>query len=368
MAQRISIVVHGGAGFIPDEAIPAARAGCAAAARAGFAELLSASDVPSTDASAAVRAVEAAVRVLEDNPRFNAGIGSCLTRAGTVELDGLIMDGRGLQAGAATGITRVKHPVSLARAIMQHSPHVFLSGPATDAFGERFGLEMVANDAFITPLRRAQLEQFLASGASIASLSPPSAAVSSPHVGHDTVGAVACDAYGNVAAATSTGGLTGKWTGRVGDTPVIGSGGYADNAVGAVSTTGTGEYIMRYCLAHRVLQAVAREKDAGGTGDAAATRAVASTLAHMRDRMADPGEGVICVTPGGDIGIAHSSLRMSWAGMTVSAHDASASPLTACGAELGEASDMPGVRCNIEAWRTLADRCAAGEREWEAAE
>jgi L-asparaginase / beta-aspartyl-peptidase len=306
----------------------------------------------------AVDCVEAAVRVLEDNPRFNAGLGSVLNERGEVEMDALIMAGADRSLGAVTGVRRTANPVTLARAVMEHSPHVLLAGDAGDAFAARMGLPQVPADALVTPARRSQLDGVLASrrchplhddtctsavgGAGLSSSSsssqrlvmgeggavavvgdpghgaPPAAEVDTGQ--HDTVGAVALDANGHTAAATSTGGLCGKWPGRVGDSPLVGCGGFAaDDAGGAASTTGTGELIARFMLAREAVAAVpvAGVGDGGGmAADAAASAAVGSALRRMAAAGLDGpehGHGVILVTRAGGFGIAHSSARMSWA-------------------------------------------------------
>jgi beta-aspartyl-peptidase (threonine type) len=188
----------------------------------------------------AVDAVEIAARLLEENPCFNAGRGSVLTEQGEVELDAAIMDGRTRQAGAVSGIKTTRAPITLARRLMEHGPHVFLSGAAADRFAAAAGIEQVSNDFFILPERRRQLEEALAAG----SHADP--------IKYGTIGAVAVDDRGNVAAATSTGGITAKRWGRVGDSPLIGAGTYADNRAAAISATGSGEYFIRAVAAHEV--------------------------------------------------------------------------------------------------------------------
>lgn len=305
----------------------------------------------------ALDAVEAAVRVLEDNPRFNAGTGSALARDGRVEMDALIQDGRQLASGSVTGVDAVAHPISLARAVMERSPHAFLTGAAAAALAAATGMPLVDNASLVTAARREQLANERAAAARGESggcdpwaavalpedaLAPTAAAVDAgvDAGDHDTVGAVALDAHGNVACATSTGGITGKWPGRVGDCPLVGAGGVADNDVGAVSTTGTGEYILRWGLARGVCESRARQA-LGGGGDSAA-EAVRDALTRMKRRMDnDPGEGVIFVTADGDCGCGHSTPRMSWAA-AAAAHDGSGA-VEACGVTAGEAPDANGV-------------------------
>ena len=234
---RWRLVIHGGAG---SERIAHDNPEHEAAARAGLNEALDAGAALLARGRNAVDAVEAAARMLEENKCFNAGRGSVLTEQGEVELDAAIMDGRNRQAGAVSGIKTTRAPVSLARRLMEHGPHVFLAGDAADRFAAAAGLEQVPNDFFILPERRRQLEEALAAG----SAADP--------IKYGTIGAVAVDVAGNVAAATSTGGITAKRWGRVGDSPLIGAGTYADNRAAAVSATGSGEYFIRAVAAHEL--------------------------------------------------------------------------------------------------------------------
>jgi beta-aspartyl-peptidase (threonine type) len=234
-----AIAVHGGAGTLSrrntsTEQEQAYRAGLAAALDAGYAVL--------ERGESGLDAAIAAVCVLEDNPLFNAGRGAVLTRDGAAELDASVMDGGTLKAGAVTGLKHVKNPVVLARRVMDHSPHVMLVGAGAEEFARLQGVELVSNEYFRTPVRQAQLHRLLAG----------SAEKENDLVAFGTVGAVALDAHGNVAAATSTGGMSGKRWGRVGDSPIIGAGTYASNASCAVSATGHGEYFIRSVVAHDI--------------------------------------------------------------------------------------------------------------------
>ena len=198
-------------------------------------------------------AVEAAVVNLEDSPHFNAGKGAVYTHAGTHELDAAIMDGATMQAGSVAGVRRVKNPVRLARLVMEKSPHVFLLGDGAEAFGrEQGGIEFVPESYFDTELRWRQLQEALDREKSNqgAALAPRTSEDGSTYFG--TVGAVALDRRGNLAAATSTGGLTNKRVGRVGDSPIIGAGTYASNQSCAISATGAGEYFIRFTAARDV--------------------------------------------------------------------------------------------------------------------
>ena len=233
-----SLMIHGGCGAMRPDRLPPeqedrARVGLSAALDAGEAILAS--------GGSSLDAVEAAARVLEDNPAFNAGRGSVLAADGRVELDAAIMDGRDRRAGAVAGLATTRAPVSAARAVMEHSPHVLLTYAGADRFARERGLDQVANDWFITPERRAQLDKVLAAGGAF-----------DADIKYGTIGAVACDMAGHVAAATSTGGLTAKRWGRIGDSPLIGAGTYADDRAAAVSATGLGEAFIRAVAAHEL--------------------------------------------------------------------------------------------------------------------
>lgn len=242
-AQAWKLVIHGGAGVIERTNLTAERE---ATIRAGLEIALNAGSAVLDVGGSALDAVEAAVRELEDDPNFNAGRGAVFTHDGRIELDAAIMDGRDRSAGAVAGVMNTRFPVSLARTVMEKTPHVFLGGPGADEFAREHGLEQVAPDWFATEERRRQLEKVKAARAEAFDV----------ELKYGTVGAVALDIHGHVAAATSTGGLTGKRWGRIGDTPVIGAGTFADDRCAAVSGTGTGESFIRavagYQLAERV--------------------------------------------------------------------------------------------------------------------
>jgi L-asparaginase / beta-aspartyl-peptidase len=298
-----AIAVHGGAWNIPDKLKEASVAGVAEAARAGWACLSS--------GGSSLDAVEAAVRVLEADPAFDAGRGAVLNAAGQVELDAVIMDGRNLAAGAVAAIGPVLHPVSVARLVMERTPHVLLVGPGATAFAMEQGFELLPVEALVTEEALAEYVQMAAYDTAVAQnfnrheLRQPPPRPKATHPGHDTVGAVAIDAHGNVAAATSTGGITFKRVGRVGDSPIIGSGCLADNASGAISITGHGESIMRYTLASRVLQHVE-------FGAMVPEAACAAGLRGMFERVGGCG-GIICVDRHGRLGLAFTTPRMAWA-------------------------------------------------------
>src|SRR3954462_15927286 len=231
------LVVHGGAG---SERIAHDDPAHEALARAGLDDVLEAGSAILAQGGTAVDAVESAARVLDENACFIAGRGSVLTEQGEVELDAAIMDGRDRRAGAVSGIKTTRAPISLARSLMEHGPHVFLAGAAADQFAATSGIEQVPNDFFVLPERRRRLEEALAAGSE------------ADPIKYGTIGAVAVDVHGNVAAATSTGGITAKRWGRVGGSALIGAGTYADNRAAAISATGSGEYFIRAVAAHEV--------------------------------------------------------------------------------------------------------------------
>jgi beta-aspartyl-peptidase (threonine type) len=217
------------------------RHGLEAAAKAGYEKIKS--------GATSLDAVEAAVRVLEDDPTFNAGKGAVFTHDGKHELDAAIMDGKTMKAGAVADVTNVKNPITAARAVMEKTKHVMLAGLGAEKFAIENGLDIVDNKYFDTERARKDLEKALQEEKN----SPKTSLLENPEQKHlGTVGALALDSHGNLAAATSTGGITNKRFGRVGDTPIIGAGTYADNDSVAVSCTGTGEYFMRYTAAYDV--------------------------------------------------------------------------------------------------------------------
>ena len=248
-------------------------------ARAGLRAALDAGVVLLAEGGAALDAVETSVRFLEDDPCFNAGRGSVLTSEGHVELDAAIMDGATRRAGAVAGLKTTRAPITLARRLMEQGPHVFLSGPGADQFARDTGLEQVENDWFVTGERRRQLDELLEHGGFDAD------------VKYGTVGAVAVDQHGHVAAATSTGGLTAKRWGRIGDSPLIGAGTYADDRSAAVSATGSGEYFIRAVAAHQLAERVR-------LGGEALQRALDGVLADI-SALGGKG-GLIAVGPDGE--------------------------------------------------------------------
>jgi beta-aspartyl-peptidase (threonine type) len=246
------LVIHGGAGVILRENMTAERE---AAYTAALETALEAGATVLRDGGSAVDAVQAAVIPMEDDPLFNAGQGAVFTAAAEHELDASIMSGAERDAGAVAGVKRVKNPILAARAVMDQSEHVMFAGAGADAFADSVGIEMVDNSYFDTDRRRQSLERVLRER------------VRNDADRHGTVGAVAIDQFGNLAAATTTGGMTAKAAGRIGDSPLIGAATYAQNGVCAVSATGHGEYFIRVAVAKTIC---ARVELAGeSVGDAA---------------------------------------------------------------------------------------------------
>lgn len=283
-----AIIVHGGAWDIPPELHADHLAGCRAAGAAGWDVL--------ARGGPALEAVEAAIRVMEDHPAFDAGRGSHLNADGAVELDAGMMDGAGLRAGAVAAVRRIANPITLARHVLHDSPHVFLVGDGAERFAQEAGMALCDPEQLIIPRERAMWEARRAEGApgrpdrEFRAAPADSAA--------DTVGAVALDELGNLAVGNSTGGTFFKAPGRVGDTPIIGCGLYADNMMGAAACTGWGEQIMKTVLAKTTVDQIALLRSAR---DASAV-----AIAYFRHRVGGLG-GVICISPDGQIGLAHST-------------------------------------------------------------
>lgn len=280
-----SLIIHGGAGPIPQHEHADYNAGSKAAFAAGW-EILAAGGT-------ALSAVEAAVRVMEDHPVFDAGVGSVLTRAGDIELDAMIMDGRDLNLGAVASVRSVANPITLARRVMEDTAHSILVGDGARQYAIEIGMPLCSQAELTVPR---EIERFQDYQRKIAQGSDVSLA------GHDTVGAVAVDSAGNVATATSTGGMALKMPGRVGDSPLVGSGGYADNVSGAASATGQGEYIMRVLLSKTAIDLLLT----GLSAQEAADRAIQI----MTDRVGGKA-GIIVVERSGEVGFAHTTAHMA---------------------------------------------------------
>jgi beta-aspartyl-peptidase (threonine type) len=293
-----AIVAHGGAGAIATGDLTPAQE---AAYREAMASAMRAGGAVLGSGGTAMDAVEASIRLLEEDPLFNAGVGAAFTAEGRNELDAAIMDGATLAAGAVAGLTTTRHPISAARAVIEGSSHVLLGGEGADAFARSRGLEQVAPEHFFTERRWRSLVKALES---LALPIPPRPEGARDAAGGDlvheegkygTVGVVARDAQGHVAAGTSTGGTNAKRWGRVGDSPLIGAGTYASDLAAAVSCTGAGEYFIRLGVAHRICALV---EYAGLSLQAAADRVVQDELTALGGA-----GGVIAVAPDG---------RMAW--------------------------------------------------------
>ncbi len=336
------LLLHGGAWAMPDDAVAAHENGIRTALAAGW-DILS-------RGGPALDAVEAAITVLEDDDTFDAGRGSFLTRDGRVQLDALMMSGRDLRAGGVACVERLRNPIQAARLVLDRSPHVYFTGPGAEAFAAEHGIRLIDNAELVIPRERDRLTHFqhaeaaglpdttFAGSASPLIANPehetrgaetrPPSSFTDPALtqtavdeaiqhglptelqfddptlhSHDTVGALALDIDGNLAAGTSTGGTLSKAPGRVGDSSLIGCGCYADNASAAVSLTGWGEPIMKLVLGKWAVDHLA----AGASSQAAADDAIA----YLHRRLAGHG-GIILLGPTGEMGIAHNTPRMAW--------------------------------------------------------
>ena len=296
----IVLAIHGGAGVITREKMTPAqeasyRAGLAAALDAGYAIL--------ERGGSSLDAVTAAVRTMEDDPQFNAGRGAVLNHEGDAELDAAIMDGNGPHAGAVASVRHVKNPIELARLVMEKSPHVLLVGDGAEDFALEQGVVLVARDYFRTERRVHELQEARRAEQARAGSTPATRRSGSPaRDSMGTVGAVALDRAGNLAAATSTGGLTNKRHGRVGDSPLIGAGTYASNDSCAVSGTGEGEYFIREVVAYDICALVQYRH-------LALTAAVHEVIQEKLRRHGGEG-GAIALDPAGNVAMDFSSAGM----------------------------------------------------------
>lgn len=300
-SPRIGFVIHGGAGVIrrgnlSPEREKLYRAKLREAVLAGYSVL--------KQGKSGLDAVEVAVRILEDSPLFNAGKGSVFTADGKNELDAAVMDGKTLNAGAVAGLRRVKNPITLARAIMEKSPHVMMIGTGAEEFGREMNLGFVPESYFRTERRwkalqrRIEREKQKSKGKAVSAAELRSDAFDR----YGTVGAVALDRFGNVAAGTSTGGMTYKKYGRVGDVPVIGAGTYADNRTCAVSATGHGEYFIRLNVA-KDISALMEYKGLS-------VQQAADQVIHKKLQGLGGDGGVIAIDKNGNIGVSFNSEGM----------------------------------------------------------
>lgn len=316
------IAIHGGAGTMSRSDISAEQE---AAYHDALQDILRPAQQLLADGGSALDAVSLAVDMLEDCPLFNAGHGAVFTHDETHELDASIMDGATLRAGAVACVSRLRRPLRAARAVMERSEHVLLVAAGAEAFAASLGLELVTPDYFSTEARRVQLHRALASNATVldhdgAALvfrtAAPGSAPLDESTKFGTVGAVALDAQGNLAAATSTGGMTNKRPGRVGDTPLIGAGIYADNRTAAISCTGTGEMFIRTATAYDIC---ARMAYAGQSLDVAAQEVVMNVLPTLNGR-----GGLIAVDAQGNLSLPFNTEGMyrGWARVGETLHTA----------------------------------------------
>ena len=294
MRQLPVMVVHGGAWAIPEDMVEAHQNGVRKALAEGWHVLES--------GGSAMDAVQAAIVYMEDDETFDAGRGSFLTRDGRVQLDALMMDGATLRAGGVGCVERIKNPIQAARLVLDKSPHVYMVAEGAEQFVQEHGMALCRNETLVI---ERELQRLKEAQIRAAAGHPDTSFAGVAHdSGHDTVGAVALDAEGRVAAGTSTGGTLNKAPGRVGDSSLIGCGCYADNQSAAVSCTGWGEPIMKLVLAKWAADRVQR----GGAPDAVALEA----MVYLQSRLNGHG-GMILLDGRGRFGIAHNTPRMAWA-------------------------------------------------------
>lgn len=300
MSQNPVLVVHGGAWAIPDAMVEAHLNGVRSATTVGWTVL--------EKGGSALNAVEEAVVIMEDDETFDAGRGSFLNREGKVQCDALIMDGATLRAGGVGCVEHIPNPVRAARKVLSESPHVYFVAEGAERFAEEHGIKLCRNEDLIIPREVERLRALHANADSAGR------DLFAPTISHDTVGAVALDGKGNIAAATSTGGTLNKAPGRLGDSSLIGCGCYADNQSAATSTTGWGEPIMKLVLAKWAADRVA----AGNLPQWVAAEA----MNYLKDRVEGHG-GIILLDTSGRFGIAHNTPRMAWALKTAQTFESS---------------------------------------------
>lgn len=302
------LVVHGGAWAMPDEMVDAHIRGVTNALAAGWRVL--------ERRGSALDAVEEAVVIMEDDETFDAGRGSFLNRDGRVQVDALIMDGATLRAGGVGCVEHLRNPVRAARKILSESPHVYFVAEGAEKFAAEHGVPLCKNEDLIIPREVERLRKYQQENARLGTNNDDSGQVGkelfAPEISHDTVGAVALDRDGNIAAATSTGGTLNKAPGRLGDSSLIGCGCYADNLSAAASTTGWGEPIMKLVLAKWTTDRIA----AGNLPEWAAQEA----MNYLQQRVNGHG-GIIVLNREGHFGISHNTPRMAWAYKTVKKQD-----------------------------------------------
>jgi L-asparaginase / beta-aspartyl-peptidase len=293
------LLIHGGAWAIPDDLVDAHLNGVNNAGVAGWRVL--------EKGGSALDAVEEAVVVMEDDEAFDAGRGSFLNRDGKVQLDALIMDGATLRAGGVGCVEHIANPIRAARKVLSESPHVYFVAEGAECFAEQHGIPLCKNEDLVIPREMERLRALQATAEA-----QKQDLFSAHTISHDTVGAVALDANGNIAAATSTGGTLNKAPGRLGDSSLIGCGCYADNASAAASTTGWGEPIMKLVLAKWAADRVA----SGNLPQWVAAEA----MNYLKDRVNGHG-GIILLDTQGRVGMAHNTPRMAWALRTAKGFD-----------------------------------------------
>ena len=298
------LVVHGGAWAMPDNMVQAHLHGVRNALAAGWRVL--------ERGGSSLDAVEEAVVIMEDDETFDAGRGSFLNRDGKVQLDALIMDGSTLRAGGVGCVERLRNPVRAARKILSESPHVYFVAEGAERFAAAHGIPLCRNEDLVIPREVERLRKYQQESAGQESANDGND-LFAPSISHDTVGAVALDRSGNIAAATSTGGTLNKAPGRLGDSSLIGCGCYADNLSAAASTTGWGEPIMKLVLAKWTADRVL----AGNLPEWAAQEA----MNYLKQRLSGHG-GIIVLNAQGQFGIAHNTPRMAWASKTVKKEEA----------------------------------------------
>ncbi|MEJ6684079.1 MAG: isoaspartyl peptidase/L-asparaginase [SAR86 cluster bacterium] len=299
----VAIVIHGGAGTIQRDKMSPEMQGLY---QAKLTEAVQAGHEILITGGHSRDAVIAAINVMEDSPLFNAGLGAVFNHAGDIELDASIMEGRLLNAGAVAGVGRIKNPINLANAVLEHSPHVMLIGAGAEEFAASQGLAFVSNDYFKTERRRHQLEKIQREEGGVALSEAAFDSKPDPYAFDEkklgTVGAVAIDQWGDIAAGTSTGGMTNKRFGRVGDAPIIGAGTYADNQACGISATGHGEYFIRAAVAHDICARVAYK---GISLQQAADEVVLDKLVKMQAE-----GGIIGIDPQANTVFSFNSLGM----------------------------------------------------------
>jgi beta-aspartyl-peptidase (threonine type) len=298
--MKPALIVQGGAWDIPDEAVDACKSGCHRALTAGWAVL--------SGGGSALDAVEAAITVLEDDPVFDAGYGSHLNFDGRVECDAIVMNGATLRAGAAATLQRIKNPIQLARKILENCPHMMLVAEGAERFAKARGIQLCKPEELVSEAEWAAWQKC-----------KEDTHAAEHHRGHEqgTVGAVAIDSHGNLFAATSTGGTCCKLPGRVGDSPLIGCGCYADAEAGGVSCTGYGEAIMKVVLAKTAVdllrqRAICVDSPAAPSGDTSTADLAAREAVHLFAKRTHAAGGLILLDRHGNPGFAFNTPRMAY--------------------------------------------------------